>query len=225
MAAGKFEPLETKLIRRELQIADCFVDVGANIGYYSMHALSLGKPVFIFEPSRDNLEVLYYNFGLNSWSECEIFAMGLDSAPRLAALHGDGTGASMIDGWGGRNSPLHATITTNTLDNMISHRLLGRRALVKIDVEGSEHAVLLGSSSTLNLKPAPVWIVEICFDENLPSGINEKYESTFQLFFKNGYRAFSIEADEREINADDVSRWIASGVRDQGIGHNFIFKK
>ena len=134
MAAGKFEPLETNLLRRELQTADCFVDVGANIGYYSMHALSLGKPVFIFEPSRDNLEVLYYNLELNGWSDCEIFAMGLDKSPRLVALHGDSTGASMIAGWGGAPSPLQATIPTNTIDNIVGHRLQGRRALIKVDV-------------------------------------------------------------------------------------------
>jgi FkbM family methyltransferase len=225
MALGEFEPLETSLLRRELQTTDCFVDVGANIGYYSMHALSLGRPVFVFEPSRDNLEVLYYNLGLNDWNECEIFAMGLDATPRLVAFYGDGTGASMIDGWGGGNSLLHSTIPTNTLDNMIGHRLLGRRALVKIDVEGSEHAVLLGASSVLNLQPAPAWIVEICFDENFPRRVNEKYGQTFEIFFKNGYRAFSIETAEREICAEDVSRWLGSGVRDQGIGHNFIFRK
>jgi FkbM family methyltransferase len=225
MTAGEFEPIETRLIREELKRADCFVDVGANIGYYSMHALSMGKKVFAFEPSTDNLRVFYYNLELNNWRDCEAFPVGLGSAAGLHTLHGDSTGASMIPGWGGAAPSQQTLIPVNTLDNMIAHRLKGHTALIKIDVEGAEYPVLVGASAALDLQPAPVWLVEICFNENFPGGRNEQYEATFQRFFEHGYRAFSAEAPDRDVDSKSVSEWVISGERPRGVGHNFIFKK
>jgi FkbM family methyltransferase len=225
MAAGEFEPTETRLIREELQRAECFVDVGANIGYYSMHALSMGKMVLAFEPSTDNLRIFYYNLELNNWRNCEVFPVGLGSASGLHALHGDSTGASMIPGWGGAAPSQQTLMPVNTLDNMIGHRLQGRRALIKIDVEGAEYPVLVGASATLGLQLAPVWLVEICFNENFPGGHNQHYAATFERFFEHGYRAFSAETPHREVNSKNISEWVISGERPRGVGHNFIFKK
>jgi hypothetical protein len=42
MAAGKFYPQETRLVRDLSQEVDVLVNVGANAGYYCCHALSLG---------------------------------------------------------------------------------------------------------------------------------------------------------------------------------------
>ena len=43
MAAGKFYPQETRLMRDLSQEVDLLVNVGANVGYYCCHALSLGN--------------------------------------------------------------------------------------------------------------------------------------------------------------------------------------
>lgn len=45
MASGDFEPEETRLIQDLLQEVDTLVNIGANVGYYCCHALSLGKRV------------------------------------------------------------------------------------------------------------------------------------------------------------------------------------
>ncbi|MFO1422288.1 MAG: hypothetical protein U1F70_01345 [Candidatus Competibacteraceae bacterium] len=58
MASGEFEPLETRLVRDLLGEVDLLVNVGANIGYYCCHALSLGKPVIAMEPIARNLRYL-----------------------------------------------------------------------------------------------------------------------------------------------------------------------
>lgn len=55
MSSGKFEPEETRVVRDCLQDVDVLVNVGANIGYYCCHALSLGKPVIAVEPIARNL--------------------------------------------------------------------------------------------------------------------------------------------------------------------------
>ena len=42
MADGSFEPDETKVVRKLLTDVDVLVNVGANVGYYCCHALSMG---------------------------------------------------------------------------------------------------------------------------------------------------------------------------------------
>ncbi len=41
MAEGTFEPEETHLVRELLQEVDILINIGANIGYYCCHALSI----------------------------------------------------------------------------------------------------------------------------------------------------------------------------------------
>ena len=61
MRQGTFEREETAVIQRFLGEADVFVDVGANLGYYTCLALSRGKPVVAFEPQKQNLQCLFRN--------------------------------------------------------------------------------------------------------------------------------------------------------------------
>src|SRR5438093_3453331 len=61
MQAGTFEPEETALIQQCLRDAEVFVDVGANIGFYSCIARLAGKQVIAVEPLRRNLDYFYAN--------------------------------------------------------------------------------------------------------------------------------------------------------------------
>ncbi|MCE7979658.1 MAG: FkbM family methyltransferase [Caldilinea sp. CFX5] len=71
-----FEPTTRRLIETSIQPGMTFVDVGANIGYYSVFAGQLsgdkGK-IFAIEPAPDNLEFLRQNITLNHLTNVEIF--------------------------------------------------------------------------------------------------------------------------------------------------------
>jgi hypothetical protein len=94
MAAGSFEPEETRLVRELLQEVDVLVNVGANVGYYCCHALSLSKPVIAVEPISRNLHYLMRNIQENGWAEqAEIFPVAL------------GAEANVLQMWGGQVPP------------------------------------------------------------------------------------------------------------------------
>jgi FkbM family methyltransferase len=78
MAQGTFEPEETELIRTILKDVDVLINVGANVGYYCCHALSMGKAVVAFEPIQRNLRYLCVNIKTNGWS-CEIYPIALSN--------------------------------------------------------------------------------------------------------------------------------------------------
>ena len=65
---GIWEPYETSLLLSMLRPGDVFVDVGANIGYFSVLAASVvgdDGAVFAFEPDPDNFRLLRRNVALN----------------------------------------------------------------------------------------------------------------------------------------------------------------
>lgn len=101
MAAGMFEPEETLLVRKLLQDVDVFVNVGANVGYYCCHALSLGKPVIAVEPISRNLHYLMRNITENGWAQqTEIFPVALGSHVDVLKMWGGGDWSIVDQGLG-----------------------------------------------------------------------------------------------------------------------------
>jgi FkbM family methyltransferase len=224
MQEGRFEAAETEIVQACLADADVFVDVGANIGYYVCLAGLNRVPVIAFEPQPQNLARLYANIRLNRLENVEVFPVGLGAQSGLAELYGSsGPSASLLRDWAGYSPSYHQTISIHALDRVLGERLRGRRALVKIDVEGSELEVLRGAQDTLRSEPRPTWLVEVCLGEYHPSGRNPHYEETFALFFDAGYRAFTADADRTEVTRQEVAGWFGANRCPLGTV-NFLFR-
>ena len=215
MQNGSFEPQELAFVRDRLPDVDLFVDVGANAGYFTCIARRSGTRVIAIEPAPQNLELLYRNITANGWTDVEVLPVGLAGAPGLGTLYGDGTAASLVTRWAGVSDAWQRTIPLTTIDAVIGGRFAGKRLLIKVDVEGAEHAVMDGAAATLARRPAPAWLVEVCFSENFPAGVNPHFRDVFDRFWCAGYRARSLEAD-RSVEREDVDRWLLNGRRDFG---------
>lgn len=93
MATGLFEPVETKIFRDLTRNVDLVVNVGANIGYYCCHALSMGKLVIAIEPLSRNLYYLFKNIDINGWSKnIEIFPVACSDIASILNIWGGDTG-------------------------------------------------------------------------------------------------------------------------------------
>jgi FkbM family methyltransferase len=215
MQDGAFEPQELAFLQERLPDADVFVDIGANAGYFSCIARQHGKRVVAIEPGQQNLDLLFRNIRANGWDDVEVFPVGLAEQPGLGTLYGDGTGASFVARWAGVSEAWQRTIPLTTLDVLLAGRFRGQRLLIKVDVEGAEHAALAGANETLARRPAPVWLVEVCFSENFPKGINPHFRAVFERYWAAGYSASSLEA-ARPVLPEDVGRWTRNGRRDFG---------
>lgn len=69
---GDFEPIETNFIRGVVKPGMTFVDVGANIGWFSANAAKLVGPegrLFSFEPRKDTFKALSRTFEDNGFSD------------------------------------------------------------------------------------------------------------------------------------------------------------
>jgi FkbM family methyltransferase len=225
MSDGTFEPLETKFIRNILKDVDILVNVGANVGYYCCHALSMGKSVIAFEPIEKNLRHLYKNIESNGWSSVEIYPIALSDSVGIISIYGSNTGASVIKGWAGIPENYVTLVPASTMDTILGSRLKGKRTLIIVDIEGGEKSMLEGATHILANDPKPIWVVEITTKENQPRGIgiNPNFASTFQLFFKNGYQAFNFDKYMSPVNMKHIDLCMKGNLR--FASYNFLFSE
>lgn len=222
MQRGEFEPIETRVIARLLDKVEAFVDIGANVGYYTCLAAHRGHSVVAVEPSRVNLRYLEANLRANGFENVEILRRGLAASDGSAELFGSGGGASMIRGWKPGVTQPSETIPLTTLDRVLESRFEDQRILVKVDIEGAEHAALTGAVATLERLLAPIWFVEI-YRETSFGRRNTAFEATFDLFFDRGYAASAVLEPLVPLARADVAKWRDG--REQPLTANFLFTK
>ena len=168
---GDFERDERAFAQRFLKPGDAFVDVGANIGLYSILAAEFvgnqGR-VISFEPSRRTYLRLLENVRRNRLQNVDSVNAALSDVSGTTRLY---AGGPEMDAWNSlsqsANGPPEAEeISTTTWDEYSAqHALDNRVTLMKIDVEGWETAVLRGARRALGGQNAPILQVEFC-EEN-----------------------------------------------------------
>lgn len=154
------EPMMMKWVGRFLP-DDCFYDVGANVGSYSLYAAKRGVRTFAFEPEFMNLQLIYENIFLNQLQHlCTPIPIGLGESSSLEllylkeglskgdALHGIGRKSYMVDT--PSTSMLRLHILTARLDDLVEMFQLPQPTRLKIDVDGNELQVLRGAVNTLD---------------------------------------------------------------------------
>lgn len=180
-------------LMHEIQGADAFIDVGANVGIYTCIVARTGKPVLAIEPQRQNLSILARNIALNKLDRIEVLPVGLSEQSGVATLYGLGDVASLDAEWNATGASYRENVTLSTLDLVLAGRFAGARLVIKIDVEGFEFEILRGAASTLARVPRPVWLVEIFKRRPATQRSNPKFDAVFSLFEAAGYQAARID--------------------------------
>jgi FkbM family methyltransferase len=224
MQEGSFENNEIQIAKPLMKCSDVFLDIGANVGYYTCLACHEGcKAVLAIEPLQDNLKYLCGNISANEWeNRVEVWPVGVSSYPSIATIYSEGTGASLIKGWAGSSELMHQTIPVNTIDNLMAGRFDNEQIFVKIDIEGVEYTALQGGKSLLSRRIKPRWLVEITLSEHRKGAVNEHFVDTFNLFLREGYLCYSVSDGLVAISQHDVEMY-ASGQEDSRFRTNFLF--
>lgn len=134
-----YEPHVSALLRRELARGDTFLDVGANIGHFTMLAAHIVGPsgkVIAVEPMDKNLQLLYLGIEKNGFSHIEVFPFGASDRSTLVPVITDpNTSNALVQSAPSQRRP-SLFAPTRTLDWMCAG--LGRLDFVKMDIEGHE---------------------------------------------------------------------------------------
>lgn len=152
---------ETRLFRELLKPGMVVVDVGANIGYFSLLASTLVGPdgrVHAFEPDPVNYGLLKKSVRLNRASNIEVVqaALSNNDNPISLFLNSDNKGDHRI--WEATGeSRTKITVKAMTLDRYLNETGTVP-TFIKIDVQGAEGQVLEGMKETL-ARSAPAYLI------------------------------------------------------------------
>lgn len=146
-----YEPAEVRFLQNELRPGDCFVDAGANIGFFTLlasHAVGSSGHVFAFEPVSANFAHLAAHVELNHLQNVVLECMALGrkagtvelGKPDVRGSRGQFTRGGTVDS---------ESASVVTLDAYMEQAGIGSIDVLKIDVEGDERAVLDGMSNLL----------------------------------------------------------------------------
>jgi len=158
-----YEPYVTDEVRRLLKPGMVFIDIGANIGYFSLLAAALvgrtGK-VYAFEPNPDNCRMFEKSVEVNGFENIELFPYAVAEAGQTFNLDVGGTNSNgrIIDfspqAVPGQATPL--SIEAVVLDEALPD--LERVDVIKLDIEGAEPRAWQGMQQIVNkFRPALVF--------------------------------------------------------------------
>lgn len=199
---GLFEPNEFFYLDEILAEGMVFVDVGANLGLYSLFAsrkVGTKGRVLAIEPSSREYDRLVTNCRLNAVSNLTPLKLALSDfsgSSDLLVASSDHAGHNTLGKFGYEGIVLDRkeTVRVETLDNIISQRTIQRVDVIKMDVEGSELLALKGGVETIR-RFKPILLVEVS-DRTLK---NRGCSSEMVLSFLDhaGYRILGFGADGR----------------------------
>jgi FkbM family methyltransferase len=156
LANGRsYEPFQTKLALDQLQPGDRVLDIGANIGYYTLlFARQVGPSgrVFAVEPDPANFGLLRRNVARNGYSNVILINKAAADKNQTARLFkcADNQGDHRLCA---DDDPRESVeVETGRLDTLVIDA--SPLALVKLDVQGSEGLVLAGMQELLKCSPA-----------------------------------------------------------------------
>lgn len=145
-----------RLLERTLRPGDVVVDVGANVGLHAVHAAELVGPegrVYAVEPTHWTVGVLEANVWRHGCSNVVVLpvAAGATSSMARLSIPADGrSGAAVV-------AAAHGDVPIEPLDALVASDQV---AVLKIDVEGAERAVLEGAAAIRDRSPRLLVIVE-----------------------------------------------------------------
>jgi FkbM family methyltransferase len=160
---GVNEPFTTQLITSLIPLGGVAVDIGANIGYYTLlmaRAVGPEGRVIAFEPDAANAELLRRNIAENGYANVIVVEAAVAESEGTVRLHlaeansvnhrlsTDDDGRAVVE------------IPAVTLDGWLEANGVVRADFIKLDIEGAEIRALAGMARTFAGNPDLKMVLE-----------------------------------------------------------------
>ena len=216
LMSGIFEPEVTHAFRKHLKAEMTFVDIGANVGYFSLLASGIVGPrgrVIAFEPSPANFLRLSENISINSITQCVCVqsAVGASEDKLELFLDGENFGNHSLS-----NKNIPASTSNSVLVDVVKlddwwsnfeKNSDGARATkidaIKLDIQGAEALAIQGARTILE-RYSPILFLEFW-----PEGLRNLGSDPLELLHllnSYGYVTYVAEAGEHaaHLTPEDI---------------------
>ena len=198
-----FEPSEVKLVKQLVKPGQTVLDVGANIGYYTLlfsRLVQTSGQVVAFEPDPQNAAILHRNLDENGCGNVSLHQVAVGDRAATTRLF-------RCDGNGGMHrlydsiccSEKYVEVSTVVLDSVLA--ATPRIDFIKMDIEGYEYFALQGMRSILT-KHAPTLMTEFSPFALAETGVTAT--AMIQFFADQGYTISSIGDNLVPQDYDDL---------------------
>lgn len=208
ISTGGYEAGEVEIVRALVRASDTVLDVGANIGYFTILCSSIAKDgrVYSFEPSQQTFSFLKRNIESNHFANAQAHQIAIGDREGEAMLYinqfnkGDNR---LYDSFGATG----VNVRIRTLDSVLPP---GTRVdLIKMDIQGYETHALRGAQRVLSESPDVIMLIEFW-----PKGLARAGSSAGELLTRlrsEGFTWALIDEDaptaRRILDTDLVAKY------------------
>tara|TARA_S200000501_G_scaffold364734_1_gene397292 strand:+ start:83 stop:922 length:840 start_codon:yes stop_codon:yes gene_type:complete len=190
--ASSFESVEPETLEwiSKFNKEDKLLDIGANIGLYSLYAAFKGINVISVEPDALNYALLNLNIRLNKFgNKITPYCIAIHNKTKLSKFNisSDEWGGALnsfdnnLDFKGDEYKPIHTQVVFGTSLDSLENSLPFIPNHLKVDVDGNEYLILLGARGFLQKKSLKSILIEL--DET-----RKDYLSSINLIKDSGFK-------------------------------------
>lgn len=200
---------EVLVLKSVLKPHDVFIDVGANVGVFSLLAarqMNNKGQIHAFEPLSMHIQKLNENLRLNGFTIVEVNHKALSRSIAECKLylppeHGVETNTGLASIYPSPSTdPRFELISTTKLDNYVQTKGLTRIDLIKLDVEGAELDVLEGGRNSIE-RFRPSVMMEINKKKLQLAGV--RFPDIMSFWAGMSYLVYLISHDGKLIKISD----------------------
>ncbi len=192
---GLYEFEESLFLLHLLRKEDVFMDIGANLGHYSLLVSGLKKcKTIAVEPVPATFNQFVRNIELNKLQDLiEPIQKGIANTNDTLYFSSD---RNTMDRIVKANYPYAVKVSVTTLDSIAKKT----PTAMKLDVEGYEYFALIGAKNILKATELKVVILELNQSGN-KYGIED--DTTYQLLLDHGFKPFEYNYKNRKLSSVD----------------------
>ena len=184
-----------------------FLDLGCNIGTYTLAIAHLGKTVTAIDPLIDNLKLLQHSLSLGNLQENVTLIWNAVSNKRSIiklVKESLNVGGAHIEDSALEDYELnHGGLAAMSilLDDLVP-LYTRKRVAIKMDIEGSEYNALLGASDFFDMVDVPLVQMEFAQHKTRESGLK-----IWDFFQAKGYAPFADIGGKLHLDPITISNW------------------
>lgn len=202
---GGWEEETTRIFKQLAKEGDTVIDVGANIGYYTLLSARLvgGKgTVYAFEPDPTNFKLLNANIELNGYKNVVAEQKAVSDKNDILDLYLNDSDVGAHTIYKPEKSKRMVKVVSTTLDDYFKGKEHPVN-IVKMDIEGAEMAALSGMRNIIKANPTIKIFVEFHLPWIIRSGVSpEVYIS--QLLDDYKFSITVIEDYTKHIKSERI---------------------
>jgi len=200
---GVYEEFETEIVKKYVKSGDVVLDIGANIGYYTLILARLvGKKgkVFAFEPDPENFNILQRNVEINGYHNVVLLnkAVVNKTGKIYLSLSEENKGDHRIASSLSRKT---IEIESIKLDDYFENDQ--NIDFIKMDIQGAEDAAIHGMIQLLTQNKEMKMLTE--FSPNLLKECGVEPDQHLERLVKQGFKIFHINRKKRKMMDLDIN--------------------